>query len=213
MLSVAELKEEDLRRALAEPLPGLSAQLTMAPRPRVTQPRPGHSPRRGGVLVLLYRRGGQWWFPLTLRTDTVMDHRGQVSLPGGAWEPDDAHLKQTALRETEEELGVPQSRLNVLGRLTPLYIPPSDFCIHPFVAVASARPAFRPDPREVAAVLEAPLSLLLDGAARGEEERLLHDVPVRVPFYRIGSHQVWGATAMVLAELAACLSRVCEGGP
>ncbi len=200
---------EDFRQALQEPLPGLGAQLQMAPRPRPTRPwPPGHSPRRAGVLLLLYPREGQWWFPLTLRTEGLAIHQGQVSLPGGAWEPGDPNLQHTALRETEEELGVPAEALQVLGKLTPLYIPPSDFCIHPFVAVAEAPPVLQPDPSEVAQVIETPLRALLDPLVRQWEERPVRGVLSRIPYFAIGDHKVWGATAMVLAEFATCLERL-----
>jgi len=200
---------EDFRRALQAPLPGLGAQLRMAPRPRPTRPwPPGHSPRRAGVLLLLYPHSGEWWFPLTLRTEGLATHQGQVSLPGGAWEPGDPNLQHTALRETEEELGIPSEGLQVLGKLTPLYIPPSDFCIHPFVAVADAPPLFHPDPAEVAQVIETPLQALLDPQARRWEERPVRGVLTRIPYFAIGEHKVWGATAMVLAEFAACLERL-----
>lgn len=200
---------EDFRRALQEPLPGLSAQLRMAPHPRRTRPwPPGHSPRRAGVLLLLYPRDAQWWFPLTLRTQNLATHQGQVSLPGGAWEPDDPNLQHTALRETQEELGIGPEMLQVLGKLTPLYIPPSDFCVHPFVATAEAPPLLHPDPTEVAQVIEAPLQALLDPAARRWEERVVRGVWTRVPYFAIGENKVWGATAMVLAEFAACLERL-----
>lgn len=200
---------EDFRRALQDPLPGLGAQLRMSPHPRPTRPwPPGHTPRRAGVLLLLYPDGGEWWFPLTLRTEGLATHQGQVSLPGGAWESGDHSLQQTALRETEEELGVPSETLQVLGRLTPLYIPPSDFCIHPFVAVADAPPFLRPDPTEVAQVIRTPLWVLLDPEARQWEERPVRGVLSHIPYFAIGEHKVWGATAMVLAEFAACLERL-----
>ncbi|MGC8836808.1 MAG: NUDIX hydrolase [Anaerolineae bacterium] len=200
---------EDFRRALQEPLPGLGAQLRMSPRPRPTRPwPPGHSSRRAGVLLLLYPNAGEWWFPLTLRTEGLATHQGQVSLPGGAWEPEDPNLQHTALRETEEELGVPSETLQVLGKLTPLYIPPSDFCIHPFVAVADALPRLHPDPTEVAQVIQTPLRVLLDPGARQWEERPVRGVLARVPYFAIEGHKVWGATAMVLSEFAACLERL-----
>ncbi len=103
---------------------------------------------------------------------------------------------------------LPATDLEVLGRLTPLYIPPSDFCIHPFVAAASRRPAFQPVPKEVAVVIEAPVDVLLDPKARQVEYRLLRGVETRIPFFLVEGHQVWGATAMVLAEFAACLARL-----
>ena len=195
-----------IRQALGRPLPGGVAQVCMSTRPRLglEARSPGHQPRQGGVLILLYPKDGRLHFPLTRRTETLEDHKGQISLPGGAREGDEP-LEWTALRETYEELGVDPQSVEVLRALTPLYIFPSDYCITPYVAARPDRPTFVPDPVEVAEVLEVPLLTLLDPAMRREEEWVLHGTTARVPFYRIGEHKVWGATAMVLSEFAAVL--------
>lgn len=178
------------------------AQRQMAPRPRAMQralSKPGN-PRLGGVLLLLYPFQAHLNFVLTRRTDTLESHQGQISLPGGSRE-DGEELTQTALRETDEELGGCQNHCGVLGRLAPLYIPPSDFEIHPFVAYTDRRPDFQPSPVEVAELLEVPLSCLLDPAVHRQEEWVIRGISVDVPFYLIQGHKVWGATAMVLSEL------------
>ncbi len=197
----------DIRQALSSPLPGQAAQKRMSTQPRfgLEARPPGHQPRQGSVLILLYPKDGHLHFPLTRRTEKVEEHKGQISLPGGAREGDEP-LEWTALRETYEELGVDPQSVEVLGALTPLYIFPSDYCITPYVAARPDRPTFVPDPVEVAEVLEIPLLTLLDPAIRREEEWILHGIITRVPFYQIGEHKVWGATAMVLSEFAAMLS-------
>lgn len=195
-----------IRRALGRPLPGRVAQMRMStrPRPGLEARSPGHQPRQGGVLILLYPKAGRLHLPLTRRTETLEDHKGQISLPGGAREGNEP-LEWTALRETHEELGVDPQSVEVLGMLTPLYIFPSDYCITPYIAARPDRPTFVPDPVEVAEVLEVPLLTLLDPTIRREEERILHGIPARVPFYQIDEHKVWGATAMVLSEFATML--------
>lgn len=196
-----------LRGALARPLPGLPTQLGMAPRPRPGTERildPLLNCRRAGVLVLLYPRAGETHLVLTRRTDALENHRGQISFPGGSMDPGEDAVA-TALREAMEELGVDPCSLDVLGQLSPLYIPPSDFCIYPVVAAAAEPPAFTPNEDEVAEVLEVSLRHLLAPAARCEELWELRGQPVRVPFYAVGAHKVWGATAMVLCELLALL--------
>ena len=195
-----------IRQALSRPLPGRVAQMRMStqPRPGLEVRPPGHQPRQGGVLILLYPKDGHLHFPLTRRTETLGDHKGQISLPGGAREGVEP-LEWTALRETHEELGVDPRSVKVLGGLTPLYIFHSDYCITPYVAARPTRPAFVPDPVEVAELLEVPLLTLLDPAIRREEEWVLHEALTRVPFYQIGEHKVWGATAMVLSEFETVL--------
>lgn len=205
-----------MRAALARPLPGLPVQMGMAPVPRPGTERildPFLDCRRAGVLVLLYpahvgqsaRLPGDLCLVLTRRTDVVDNHRGQISFPGGSMDPGEDAVA-TALREAQEELGVDPTCLEVLGLLSPLYIPPSGFCIFPVVAYAAERPAFTPNPDEVAEVLEIPISHLLNPATRREEVWQIRGQNVRVPFYAVGPHKIWGATAMVLCELLALLS-------
>jgi 8-oxo-dGTP pyrophosphatase MutT (NUDIX family) len=192
-----------VREALQRPLPGIETQMQMAPVPRpgtTSVPELNWDCRRAGVLVLLYPCGDGLCVVLTRRVESVEHHRGQISFPGGGLHAGES-AQHAALRETEEELGVSPATLDLLGELTPLYIPPSDFCVYPFVAHAGERPDFVPNPQEVAEVIEAPLSHLLDPATRRDEMWKWRDASRCVPFYAIGEHKVWGATAMILCEL------------
>lgn len=196
-----------LRAALSRPLPGLTVQLRMSPQPRTGAERildPRLDCRRAGVLVLIYPCGDDACLVLTRRTDVLDTHRGQISFPGGSLDPGE-DAATAALREGWEELAIDPARLEVIGALSPLYIPPSGFCIYPTVAVAAARPDFIPNPHEVAEIIEAPLAHLLAPNTRQEEVWEIRGAPVRVPFYAVGHHKVWGATAMVLCELLALL--------
>jgi 8-oxo-dGTP pyrophosphatase MutT (NUDIX family) len=196
-----------IEHGLRAPLPGIPAQMTMAP-----EPRTGHKAyfevedgcRKAGVLVLLYIRGGRLHLALTRRTDSLLHHRGQISLPGGERHPGES-LEATALRETQEELGLDLGPVRLLGRLTPLYIPPSNFCVYPTVASLPGPPAFRPQPEEVAEVIEAPVDVLGGPACVHRETRHYGGLDHDVPFYDLDGHKIWGATAMVLAELLALL--------
>jgi 8-oxo-dGTP pyrophosphatase MutT (NUDIX family) len=130
-------------------------------------------------------------------------HTGQVSLPGGSVDGGES-FEAAALREAVEEVGVNPADVTILGRLTSLHIPVSGFLLHPVVAVADGRPRFRTAEWEVARLLEVPLSLLDDPAARRSERRQRQEggrvVDIEVPYYAVDGEQVWGATAMILAE-------------
>ena len=197
---------DHVRAAMHRPLPGPSAQITMAPQPRPLRAPPGAEPRQAGVLLVLYPIRDVLHLVLTVRNPELNYHSGQISLPGGGREEGDGSLLATALREAEEEIGVAADELEILGPLTPLYIPPSNNVIHPFVAYAAQRPAFDPDPTEVAELLEVPLALLLDPATRREEDWTWRGAELHVPFYAVGEHKVWGATAIVLAEFLALVA-------
>ena len=199
----APISFQVVERALSLPdFDDRHAQYQMAPRPRSLYRAPAKPgcPRQGGVLFLLYPRAGQLCFALTRRTETLENHQGQISLPGGSREQGET-LAETAIRETSEELGVKLDSDCLLGKLASLYIPPSDFEIHPFVAYSPIRPNFVPAPDEVAELLEVPLACLLDPAVYRSEDWMIREIQVTVPFYLLGGHQVWGATAMVLSEM------------
>ena len=195
---------EAIRQALQRPLPGLAAQLRMSPPGRPSAiPQTAPPPREAGVLLLLYPKENELHFVLTQRTERLGNHSGQISFPGGRREPDDADLAATALRETHEELGVALNDIELLGPLTPLYVPPSHFLIQPSVAYLPHAPAFNPNTAEVAEVIETPLTVLWDEATKGAEMRTLisqNGKQVLTPHYRIAGHNVWGATAMILSE-------------
>lgn len=189
------------------PLPGLPAQLRMAP-----EPRPGWSPgefppdcRDGAALLLLSPEAAGPAVILTVRTENVLHHRGQVSLPGGAVEKGE-DLIQAALRETHEEIGLDPVLVRILGPLTPLHIPVSGFVLHPFVGAVEKSPVFQEDPREVARLLRVSLADLADPRLRKEELRTIGGLDYRVPFFAVEGEQVWGATAMVLAEFLELVS-------
>jgi 8-oxo-dGTP pyrophosphatase MutT (NUDIX family) len=196
----------DVRRAMDLPRPGPAAHTRMFPRRIPGNPAPAtpNHGRASAVLILVYPAHDELHLVLTRRTDTVQNHKGQISLPGGAREDQETAV-ENALREANEELAIAPAGLEVLGTLSHVYVGASDYLITPVVAIAPHRPDFQPDPIEVVEVIEAPLSCLLDPAARQEEEREIRGINAQVPFYAIGPHKVWGATAMILAEFAALL--------
>ena len=152
-------------------------------------------------MILLFPRNDELHVVLTRRTETV-DHPGQISFPGGSREAEDKSLEETALRETEEELGLDRKSIDVFGELPAVYIPPTNFDVTPFVAATTMPPTYRPDPGEVAEVIEVPVAHFADGNSVREAWRL-RGQDVLVPLFRFREHKIWGATARMLAMLVA----------
>ncbi|MFQ5571096.1 MAG: NUDIX hydrolase [Rhodothermales bacterium] len=198
-----------LRQHLAGPLPGIEAQLSMAPRYRRDPSMAsieGKPCREAGVLALFFPLDDVPALLLTVRRADLKEHAGQVSFPGGRREPHET-LREAALREAHEEVGVAPDTVEVLGTLTPLYIPPTNFCVHPFVGMVPATPTLHPQDDEVETLLRVPLSHLLDPRIRRREPWMLRGRKVEVPYLDVEGHKVWGATAMMLAELLALFNR------
>lgn len=205
---------DEIERALKMTLPGRHGQQRMSPSHRSFAPPPGKGPPfTGAVLLLLYPgEDGELLIPLTVRTESVAVHKGQVSFPGGAREPQDESLSRTALRETCEELGICDDDVRIVGALTPLYIEPSNFCVHPFVAWQPNRPSFAPQTVEVSEILEVPVSHFLDDRNVVVEEWFLEGAMRSIPYFGVHGHKVWGATAIILSEFAAVLESLCSPG-
>lgn len=203
------LLPDRIEEVLKGPLPGVAAQKRMSPSDRSLGCSPkDHDPKRAGVLILLYpnQQKDQLYLVLTRRTETLLDHKGQISLPGGSEEPGDPSLAHTALREACEEVGVCSDDIRILGHLTPVYVPPSDFCVHPYVAYVPRTPAFLAQPDEVAELLQLPLAHLFDKSNVRTERWVLRDRETEVPYFDVFGHKVWGATAIILSELIEVLS-------
>jgi 8-oxo-dGTP pyrophosphatase MutT (NUDIX family) len=195
-----------LAAALAHPLPGLAAQRRLAPVPPREWP-PGTTPthvRNAAGLLLLFPVESLAHLVLTVRADTLGRHGGQVSLPGGVVEPGET-FEHAALREASEEVGLVAAEVQTLGSLTPVDIPVSGFRLHPIVGTIGARPDLAPSDGEVARILEIPVGELMD-PARFEWRTLERDGRMfRVPTLVVQGAEVWGATAMVVAEFLTLL--------
>lgn len=196
-----------LKERLAEPLPGAEAHKKMASASRLRMAmQPNERTRRSAVLIVFYPYRGSILLPLILRPQYDGVHAGQMAFPGGRMERFDENLTRTALREAQEEVGIRVSDVTVLGLLTELFIPPSNFYVQPVVGILPYRPDFYPDPREVEDIVEVDLDTLLDETIVGDSKIEVRGMTVDAPFYQIQGHRVWGATAMMISELLVVLS-------
>jgi 8-oxo-dGTP pyrophosphatase MutT (NUDIX family) len=190
---------ERLKEAMAGPLPGLQAQMRMAP----SVIRPGKSTlplRDSGVLILLYPDKKRLHTVFMKRPEYGGHHSGQISFPGGKFEKEDLSLTETALRESQEEIGIPREAVEVLGTLTPLVIPVSHYKLLPVVGWMPQKPHFITDPKEVVFLIEAEIRHLLQAGIVEKESLVLGNQIIEVPYYNVHGNHIWGATAMILSE-------------
>ena len=163
------------------------------------------------VLVLFYEENDQIQTVFIERNDHKDDkHSGQISFPGGKKEASDSSMERCALRETYEEIGVGSSNIEVLGRLTSLYIPVSNFHVFPVVGIMHQTPTFTRDTSEVKSIIQVPVKNLLHPEAVKRKNILTHQQRklLNVPYFDIKGKVIWGATAMILGELVSILEEV-----
>jgi len=195
-------------------LPGEAIQLKMAPIERLielkTKARELNSARRAGVLALFYPNSNmETCLILILRKTYKGVHSAQIGFPGGKFEDEDVNLEATALRETEEEVGVPREVVSVIKELTEIYIPPSNFFVQPFLAITAKTPNFIAQEEEVEALIEVPLSHFMDDALLTTKVLTTsYATNIDVPAFLLNGHIVWGATAMMLSEVRELIKRV-----
>jgi 8-oxo-dGTP pyrophosphatase MutT (NUDIX family) len=193
-----------LAARLERPLPGRAAQREFEPElsyGRHYAPAPAET-RAAAVIALLYPSDDGWLLPLIVRPQTMTDHAGQVSLPGGMIDQGESPAS-AATRELEEELGVDRHSVRIVGQLSPIYLFVSNFSVQAWVGFLGQRPRLTPNPHEVAELLETPLAHLVDKTNYGRHARDFNGLQFGVPHIRFKTHYVWGATAMILAELIA----------
>lgn len=200
----ARLLDRLRQRLAAGNLPGEAAQRTMMPPLRGEYARPPAGARHAAVMALLYPIDGRLHLLYIQRTSPKRDrHAGQISFPGGSVDPTDVDTEDTALRELEEEVGVARDDIEVLGALTPLYIPISNFVVDVYVGYTPARPTLLPQVSEVARTLELPLAdFFAADAVRTGERKTVNGLTLKdIPYWAVRGEQIWGATSMMTAEL------------
>ncbi len=203
-----------LSAELKKDLPGFSAQKTMAPlgrKPPAEYLKKDVNPKSSAVLILLYPKLVDVCTVLIVRPEKEgSKHAGQIAFPGGGFEVLDKDLSETALRETEEEIGVNRNSISLLGSLTPLYIPVSNYMMHPFVGAVNSPPQFNLEPSEVDGIVEVGLYDFVSENSQSSIERFVNvrGTSMKVPCYEINGKIIWGATAMIIAEFSEIIRRI-----
>ncbi|WP_298526403.1 CoA pyrophosphatase [uncultured Christiangramia sp.] len=196
------------------PLPGEKAHRKLAPMMRIKELEELEmehlNPQEAGVMALFYPDLQQKTrMVLILRRTYKGVHSNQVGFPGGRVEPEDRNMEHTALRETEEEVGVPQNSVEVIAKLSRLYIPPSNFWVHPFIGILDHTPELIPQESEVEEIMEVLLSEFLDdNNLINETLSTSYATEIEVPAYKLNDKIVWGATGMMLAEVREMLLKI-----
>ena len=203
---------EKLRKKLSMPLPGVVAQKEMAPvltDPSRFNPSTKQDTILGGVLILLYGVGNKIMLPLIQRPVYNGVHSGQISFPGGKKEKNES-LVETALREAHEEIGAPIDEIEIIGTLTELFIPASNFKVLPVVGIILTPFKFLQDKHEVEKILEVDIMELLQDPRKTKTIRVKRDnlnISIEAPYFDVKGNVVWGATAMMLSELLYLLNQ------
>lgn len=194
-----------LEKRVQNPMPGEIAHDRMKPKlPNGAPVRMKHAtpPRKGGVLILLYEDQGVVRFPLIQRPSYEGIHSGQMALPGGRYEEFDKDQFKTALRETNEEIGVDDNNVEIIGSLSEFFVAASNYMVLPVIGKIDHKPEFIPEPREVDEIVTPPVSHLIDPARLKEKEIVVRNgFRMVCPYFDLEGRTVWGATAMMLSEL------------
>ena len=192
---------QQIQNNLSSKLPGKKAHDIMRTGPEIPNSvkNINKPPIPSAVLILLYPKNDTFNFILTLRSKKVESHKGQISLPGGVQEKDES-LEQTALRETNEEIGVLPEIIELLGNLSTIYIPFSGFNVYPYIGWTESVPNLQVSENEVEKIIEVSIDELIDDNNQRKKNTALKGVPVTMPYFNLNNEIVWGATSMILSE-------------
>jgi len=168
-----------------------------------------NNPKKAAVLMLLYPKNNKTHLVLIERNSYLGVHSSQIAFPGGKVEVNDPSAAFTALRETQEEIGVEMNKVSIIKAFTEVYIPPSNFMVFPFLGYVNEELQFNPEPREVASVIELSIENFLDERlVVTKEMNTSYSNSIRVPAFKIKEYYVWGATAMILSEVKEVLKKI-----
>ena len=167
------------------------------------------NPRKAAVLMLFYPKNEKTHLVLIERNSYLGVHSSQIAFPGGKVEANDPSILYTALRETQEEIGIAMDKIKIIRSFTEVYIPPSNFMVFPFLGYANEELQFTPDSKEVAIIIELPIADFLDDTrVVNKKMTTSYSDDILVPAFKIQEHYVWGATAMILSELKEVLKKI-----
>lgn len=204
---------EYVPKLMTAELPAEVSHIKMAPLERIESLKKIDigikKPKIAAVMMLFYPKNGITHLVLIVRNSYKGVHSAQIAFPGGKYEPQDEIFENTALRETHEEVGIHPNSMEIIKTFTPMYIPPSDFMVHPFLGISKEEIVFIPDPKEVANIIELPLAVFLSDTIIADTKlSTSYANDITVPAFKIEEHIVWGATAMMLSELKDVLKNV-----
>jgi 8-oxo-dGTP pyrophosphatase MutT (NUDIX family) len=201
------LSPEEIKLLLQKPLLGITSHLKMAPPTRKAELEAAKEAvpfaKKSAVMILLFHEGEKLKVVFIRRSFYVGIHAGQMAFPGGRYEDSDVTVKETAFREIEEEIGITRDKIELLGRISDIYVPPSNFLISVFVGYLSKKPVYNPDEREVAEVIEVDFDEFLkpENIAVKDFHVPSANHAVTAPYYQTTHCDIWGASAMVVSEL------------
>jgi len=168
-----------------------------------------NNPKFAAVNILLYLKDDEWHIPLMVRTQNEHDrHSGQISLPGGRRDADDFSFADTAVRETNEEMGIDRHYIRIIREMSPIYVPPSNFYVHTFISYTKKNPVFKLQKSEAVELIELPVSSLMNLREQPEMMKLPSTKGIEVPVIHFNNHIIWGATSMILSEFSQLLKNL-----
>jgi len=190
-----------LKQEFSKTLPGFDSQKKLAPESRhnLRDLSQAVNPKKSAVLILLFPVNGEVYVPFIKRVTDGSMHSGQIAFPGGKLENYDNNLTETALREAEEEIGIDKESVEVIRKLTPLYIPVSNFYVQPVVGFIETKPNFIIDKNEVDELYNVSLNELNKAEIINKRFKV-RNVEIKAPFFVLNEIEIWGATAMILKE-------------
>jgi NTP pyrophosphohydrolases including oxidative damage repair enzymes len=201
------LTKQDLKEKLKGALPGIDSHLKMAPPQRAETLKNGldqkENAKKSAVMMLFFVENEELQLIVIRRSDYVGIHAGQIAFPGGRYEEEDGDVEVTAFREIEEEIGITRDKIELLGRLSDIYVPPSNFLISIFVGFLNEKPVYHRQEREVAEVIEIPFREFFDADVIKTKDFYVGSLKAsaNAPYFDVSNAEIWGASAMVIHEL------------